>query len=131
MVNDTYAMRIRQAQRSYEITPMLDPVRTGHLTVTVEGMEACPYGLRLGGVTTRQDGSYASLYLPVTGHEIQRAVTDADTGNIGDGIVGARYARDRQAEVARAGLAMGIIQRGSGLAIAQIQAKSGNDQRCK
>ena len=83
-----------QCNRAAEDPSFLDPMRTGHFTVAVQGKEAGTYWLKPAGAPprhdhrdTRSDGPGANLQGAFSPD--QRRVADLDAGDVGHRVASA------------------------------------------
>src|SRR6185503_1931464 len=116
VADDADAVRVGDEDRPLEKPGLFDPGRAGHLAVAVHREPAGEH-LILRRLAARQDGGDAGtnrpapdLQRPVAGDE--RGDADLDAGNVGNRVERPRRAVKRDAEIARAGLALRARFRG-------------------
>jgi hypothetical protein len=66
-------MGVRDENRPKKVTPVADPVRSGHFAISVKSMHASPDWLWDGMVAARQDSGYAGSNRTLT--DPQGAIT--------------------------------------------------------
>src|SRR5881394_2578067 len=107
VADDADAVRVGDHDGAFEESGFFDPGGAGHFTVSVlrkpSGDDGIGHGIfpaRKNGGDAGADGAFSDLESSVAGN--QSGVADEDAGNVGDGVVGAGSAVERNAEVAGA-----------------------------
>ncbi len=110
VANDAHAVRVGDHDRAVEESGVVDPGRAGHFAVAVEsepgGEDSVVAGFaaRMNRGDAGANWALADLEFAFAGDE--RGVADFDSFHVGDGIVGAGGAVERNAEIAGAWLGL-------------------------
>jgi hypothetical protein len=111
IADHTYAVRVCDHDGAVEKAGILEPSGSGHLAVAVEREPAAKDGIvpilpaRKNGGDTSADGAFADYEFAASRNEC--GVPDFHATDVGDGVIGARRAFERNTEVAGAGFGLG------------------------
>ena len=99
-------MTISDADRAHEVTGIIDPMSTRHLTIAVQVKVPSPYRQILFATTTGKNRGDTGQYRPLANLEfttafIQRAEAHFNTGHIRNRIVAPWRAHKRKPEITR------------------------------